>query len=143
MVTPKTPLQDNELQLAKVEFEKFQMLAFRMYAEDHGDLFPTNFDQAASYLSSGMKVEKRVDPDAFEVVKYESSPSVTNPDAIIVREKEPWLTRNGKLVRVYGMADGSVQVIGIPYVRTDSSGKRISYDTFEAWEQAHMVPAPK
>jgi hypothetical protein len=41
------------------------------------------------------------------------------------------------------MADGSVQAIAIPQVNVDSSGRQISYDTFEAWEQAHMVPAAK
>jgi hypothetical protein len=68
---------------------------------------------------------------------------VEYPDAIVLREKEPTPTSNGKMMRFYGMADGSVQAIAIPQVNVDSSGRQISYDTFEAWEQAHMVPAAK
>jgi RNA polymerase sigma factor (sigma-70 family) len=143
MLQPKTPLQEKELHMAKVEFEKRWMLAFRMYADDHGDLFPTNFEQAATFLPPGIKAADRVDPGAFEVVKYDSPPSVTNPDAIVLREKEPTPTPNGKLMRIYGMADGSVQAIAIPQSHTDSTGRQISYDTFEAWEQAHMVSAAK
>jgi type II secretory pathway pseudopilin PulG len=142
-VTPKTPLQNTELRMAKADFEKRWMLAFRMYAMEHGDQYPTNFEQAASFFPPDSRATNRVDPDAFEVVKHESPPSVEYPDAIVLREKEPTPTSNGKMMRFYGMADGSVQAIAIPQVNVDSSGRQISYDTFEAWEQAHMVPAAK
>jgi RNA polymerase sigma factor (sigma-70 family) len=139
--TPKTPLQFRELEMAKVEFEKSWMVAFRIYALEHQGQFPTSFEEAAPFFSADIKAETRVDADQFEVVKHPSVISTTNTDIIMLREKTPSLDGNSRWRRLYGMAEGSVQAISVPRVDTDSTGQRVSYESFEAWEKAHMMPA--
>ncbi len=141
--SPKTPLQLREQTMAKVEFEKSWMLAFRIYAMEHQDQFPASFEQAAAFFPTDAKAETRVDADQFEVFKQPSAVTLTltNQDIIVLREKAPWLDSRGKWTRVYGMANGSVQTISVPMAYTDPNGQRVSRDSFEAWETEHMIPA--
>src|SRR6185295_12114691 len=76
--TPKTSLQSREQTLAKVDFEKSWMLAFRLYAMEHQDQFPTSFEQAAPFFPTDVKMETRVDADQFEVFKQPSAVTLTN-----------------------------------------------------------------
>jgi len=45
----------------------------------------------------------------------------------LIRERSPWTAPSGKSARVYGMGDGSSQV-----VEAD--------DNFQSWEAIHLIP---
>ena len=47
----------------------------------------------------------------------------------LIRERQPWLTANGKWARVYGLADGAA----CP-VETD--------DNFQSWDAQYIIPPP-
>ena len=49
--------------------------------------------------------------------------------------------RDGKLHKIYGMVDGSVQDISMPN-QWRVAGKEINYETFEAFERDHIATSP-
>lgn len=101
------------------------------YAMDHQNQFPTNFAQAASAGPGGSNGPTNPVPDQFEIVYRGSTVAITNPgEVIVLREKQPWLNSDGKWVKVYGNADGSVQVVGMPS-RWRVGGREVNYETFE------------
>jgi len=141
-IRPQTPLQIGEAYMAKVNFGKYWLLAFRMYANEHGNQFPASFDQAASFLPDDFKAENRINPDDFEIV-YQGSVELTNGSQIIaLREKEALPNSSGNLVKVYGMADGSVQQVMMPS-HWQVGGREVSYDSFEAFEKDHIIDPSK
>lgn len=139
----KTPLQADEERIAKAQFARDWLLAFRMYAAEHQDQYPANFQQAASLLKRDSGEPTNMVPNQFEIV-YQGSVNLTNPsEVIILRERKPWQNSDGKWGKIYGLADGSVQTVGMPS-RWTVGGKQINYDSFEAFEKDHIVaPSPK
>jgi RNA polymerase sigma factor (sigma-70 family) len=125
----KTPLQVNEEKIAKIYAGKDWLLAFKEYAMEHQDQFPTNFEQAADL----MRPESKGPSNQFEIV-YQGSSVLTNASEVVVlKEKEPWQDSDGKWFKIYGMVDGSVQTVTTPSRR---------YDSFEAYEKIHVIPPP-
>ena len=121
--------------MARIEFEKSWLLAFRIYASDHNDMFPTNFAEASSIYDGPMNVST----SAFELVYQGSFTALTNPDQVIMlKEKEPSLDERGHWVKVYGMADGSVQTVGMPST-WKLGDQEVTYDSFEAFEKDHIL----
>jgi RNA polymerase sigma factor (sigma-70 family) len=102
-------------------------LAFRIYANDNNEQFPTNFAQIHAELGEQTNFFGDVPLDSFEVVNAGKANGRT-PEAIAGRERTPRPTPSGKWERVYLMADGSVQVTSSP----DGN--------FDSWEQAHPAP---
>ena len=139
----KTPEEIREERIAKANFSKQVLLAFRMFANDNQDLFPTSFAQATPYfptIQSGAGTN--VSADQFEVV-YQGSAVMTNAgDVVVLCEKQPWQNSDGKWCKVYGMADGSVQTVGMPSRWRNQAGQETSYETFEAYEKDHIVVPP-
>lgn len=132
---PKTPLEIEEDKMARVVFAKQWLLTFRIYADDHNDIFPTNFAEAASMYDGPTNVST----NAFELVYQGSFTALTNPDDVIMlKEKEPSLDERGHWVKIYGMADGAVQTLGMP-LRWTARGKKVTYDTFDAFEKDHII----
>jgi RNA polymerase sigma factor (sigma-70 family) len=92
---------------------KQMVFGFGIYAQGHNGQYPTNFDQLEGdkYFptnfpdTDGMKIGF----DNFEFVNA-GSVSGNTPDKIMLREKIARQGPDGNWVRVYGMADGSVQV---------------------------------
>jgi RNA polymerase sigma factor (sigma-70 family) len=138
---PKTPLQMTEAKRAKMTFGHLWVAAFRDYAEKNGDLFPTSFEQAASFIPAKDKAEANLIADHFEIVYQGSVVMPNGGEVVVLREKEPWQDSDGKWCKVYGLADGSSQVVAMPS-RWTVGGKQISYDTFEAFEKDHIIPPP-
>jgi hypothetical protein len=131
--------------IAKLNYAKEWLLAFRLYAAENQGQFPTNFDQAASFLRDQANSEANLKsyeflpntpkfgltPDHFEIVYQGSVAEMTNSQSvIIVREREPWQTEDGSWMRTYGFGDGHSEI----HKATDGN--------FEAWEAQHMIPAP-
>ena len=117
--------QERAFTLLQINTAKISMLGMLMYASDHGDNFPTNFDlaQEGNYFGTdGYKTNL----NAFEIVYRGSMSSVANPaSAIVVRSLQPWQS-NGKWAKAYGFADGHAEVHSVP----DGN--------FDEWEQQHV-----
>lgn len=115
--------------------------AFRAYANKHRDQFPTSFEQAAAFMPADYKAEASLIADQFEIV-YQGSTALPNGEEVVVlREKEPWQDSDGKSVKIYAFVDGHSQVVAMPS-RWTVGGRQVSYDTFEAFENDHIIPPP-
>ena len=157
--TSSTPDSDREEHKAQLErlaatrnLSTARLLsnAIRGYAREHQGEIPTDFDQAATYISKAY--EARVKADAtmvrgldpsgspiqhelprtseFEIVYKGSCHELTNvPEAAVamIRERQSWPTPKGKAARVYVMVDGSAVVVE-------------SDDNFQSWEAEHVLP---
>ncbi|HWX20166.1 MAG TPA: sigma-70 family RNA polymerase sigma factor [Candidatus Binatia bacterium] len=125
---PNSPLPLTQEAFDKMNFSKQMMLAFHQYAEGHGGQFPTNFEQAASFLGDPAQDGRKLTSTQFEIM-YQGSPSaLTNTSQIIVlREKQAVQTPDGGWIRAYAFADGHSEIHKEPEGR------------FEAWEQQHLI----
>jgi hypothetical protein len=117
-----------EQQSNTVETLKILALDFKVYAADHNDQYPTNFDQ---WIQSSSRFVFTNFPggtglDNFEFVNA-GLVNASTPDKIMLRERFPRKNPQGKWQRVYSLASGSVRI------RTSDDGN------FDAFEQQHMV----
>ncbi len=120
--------QQAQMGIAKMNYTKGWTLAFWQYADQNHGQFPTNFDQAASFLPDEAKGQTNLAPDQFEIVYQGSLNEITNPATIIViREKEAWQTLDGGWVRDYSFADGHSEI----HKAVDGN--------FQPWELQHMI----
>jgi RNA polymerase sigma factor (sigma-70 family) len=110
-----------KLQWTSAEIESFQQesrvhinqakqwaLACIMFADDHRNQLPKNFEQLKKYDS---------DPDFshWEIVSGGNWKSLANPsETILLREKESRPSPDGKFTRAYALADGHVQSVSSP-----------------------------
>jgi RNA polymerase sigma factor (sigma-70 family) len=101
-------------------------LAFRIYATEHNDRFPTNLKAAEPYLTDGKL--SQTESNEIEIFYQGPLPELaSDPNQgkfILFRDRQSWPGPDGKPTRVYGMGDGSVQTIE-------------SDDNFKSWEAAH------
>jgi RNA polymerase sigma factor (sigma-70 family) len=112
--------------MAKMNIAKNGLLGFLMFAEDNHDRIPTNFDQAATYFADKNLAETL--SDDFEIVYRGPRQAIANPAKIIlIQERQAWLL-NGKWAKVYGFADGHVEV------QVKANGD------FSAFERQHTLP---
>ena len=118
--------QLHQMAEAKEKDVKALGLAFRMYAGDHNDQFPTNLGAISGYFGKGrLALTGTNEIDLF--YRGPIAELVTNSDQgrfILFRDRQAWAGPDGKPTRVYGMGDGSVQTIE-------------SDDNFQSWERAH------
>jgi len=132
-----------EAGIAKMNYAKYWVLAFHLYAEKNQGRFPASFDHALAYLPEEAKVEMNLAPheflpntpkfgltsDRFELVYSGALSDITNPPSVIVlREKEAW-GENGNWNRAYGFADGHSEI------------HRSVDGNFEPWEKQHQAPS--
>jgi RNA polymerase sigma factor (sigma-70 family) len=123
--------QQKQISIAKMGYTQGWMQALLQYAGQNQGLFPTNFDQAVSFLPDQVKGETNLAPDQFEIVYQGSMNEITNPAAIIViREKEAWQTADGGWVRDYSFADGHSEI------------HKAADGNFQNWEAQHMILPP-
>ncbi|PYK96068.1 MAG: hypothetical protein DME19_20925 [Verrucomicrobia bacterium] len=128
--------------IAKMNYAKYWVLAFQLYAEKNGEHFPAGFEQALPFLPEEAKVEMNLaaheflpntpkyglTPDQYEIVYQGTRSSVANPASVIViREKQAWQTASGRWARTYGFVDGHSEV------HSSDDGN------FEPWEKQHMI----
>jgi RNA polymerase sigma factor (sigma-70 family) len=96
--------------------------AFRIYANDNNNQYPTNLAECSNELGHITNFSGGIPLDTFEMVKVGSA-SDASSWSIMLREKTPRQSPDGSWQRVYLMSDASAQVAIPP----DGN--------FEAWEQ--------
>jgi hypothetical protein len=117
-----------------MEDAKVLGMAFELYESDHQNQSPVNLDQLAPYLAEEAKQGYKTfsGTNQFEIV-YQGSLSNLQGlpwgSVAVVRDQQPWLGPNGKMMRVYGFADGHSQIVG-------------SDDNFQAYESQHVIMPP-
>ena len=114
----------------------------RLYAMEHNDQFPTNFEQFKPQLDNSLGYSKEytnsfslggVDLHSFEfvnggAVKNASAPEF--PNLPVLRERLARQAPDGSWNRIYLFADGSAHIA-------------TSYDgNFESWEKANTYAPP-
>jgi hypothetical protein len=99
------------------------------YAMEHQGLFPTNTDQVASYLQPGGMPLTGTNQFDFVYQGTLNDLKGIPPQAVVVmRDRQTWTAPSGKSARVYGMADGTGQIVE-------------SDDNFKSWEAEHVLPS--
>jgi len=109
------------------------------YARMHQGIFPLSLDQVTSYLPRPLDQNSEPWDDApvsgtndFEIVFQGTTNDLANipPRRIaLIRERQAWLTPDGKWARTYGYADGRAETV-------------TSDDNFQSWDALHIVPPP-
>ena len=124
---PDAMQDEKEIGIAKMNYTKYWMLAFILYADEHQGQFPVTFDSAESFFPPEAKGQPNIRSDQFEIMYQGKVDEVTSPATIIViREKEAWQL-NGGWVKTYGFADGHCEV------------HRAVDGDFGPWESQHMM----
>lgn len=130
--TPNSPEYNQQVsQMAAVKPTDARNLApaFCMYAHDHQNQVPSNLDQVAPYLRKGMSL---TGTNEFDIVYQGSLDELKNiplSSVALIRGRQAWIGPSGKMTRVYGLADGSGQIVA-------------SDDNFQSWEAEHVIPPP-
>jgi hypothetical protein len=103
------------------------LLAFIMFADGNQQQFPTSFAQAAPFLKEGLApIEMN-----FEIVYVGSITNITNAaTTIVLRQRHPSQTRDGKWQKAYGFADGHAEIHVEPA------------DNFDEWESQRIIAPP-
>jgi hypothetical protein len=112
--------------------------ALRKYADEHQAEFPLNLEEIARYLPKSLEADAPPWANAplsgtndFEIVYQGSQNDLTNIPTrrvALIRERQPWLTADGKWARAYGYVDGSAETVE-------------SDDDFQSWDAQHIIPA--
>ena len=100
-----------------------------MFTTDNNDMFPTNADQLSRYFKGDALEKLKAN---FDLLYPASMSDITNfPQTILLREKKPWQTEDGRWAKAYGFADGHAEI------HPDPDGN------FDVWEQQHIILAPQ
>jgi RNA polymerase sigma factor (sigma-70 family) len=136
LAKPKSPIQTKEDAMVRMNSTKDWLIGFYQYAEKNQGQFPTNFDLAIPFVSQETRNSGNSITDQFEIV-FQGSPSTLEKpqDTIVLREKEAWETaptadRKGKWAKMYGFADGHIEI------------HQERENDFEAYEKQHLFPPP-
>jgi hypothetical protein len=117
--------------MARVSFNKNWLLAFILYANENKGQFPKDFEQALPFAPDDAKNQSDANTNQFQIVYQGALSAITNAaDTIVLEEVEPWDTQLGKWAKIYGFADGHVEV----HSQVDNN--------FDAFEQQHIIPPP-
>lgn len=117
-----------QMAMAKLSDAKMLMLVMIIYANEHQNQIPTDFNQTSNYLSA--PGNPYTGTNQFELVVHGSIDSITNASSTIAaREMAPWYS-NGKWFKAYGFADGHAEL------HTEPTGN------FDEWEKQRMMPPP-
>jgi hypothetical protein len=80
-----------------------------MYANKHQNQLPENFEELKT------NAPKEVSNSNWEIVSGGNWKNFANPSqTILLREKESRRSPDGKFVKIYALADGSVQLVSSP-----------------------------
>jgi len=100
------PSQPFEARQIKIVNDLKQLnLAARLWANDNEDKFPTELSQMTNQLPANF------DPSLFEFYPHARPVSETEPEMILFHEKQPRQGPDGRWVKAYALADGSVQLV--------------------------------
>ncbi len=114
--------------MLKMTHSRNWTLAMMMYAADHQDQVPADFEQAKEFLNGKDKGEVVAAADQFEIVYQGRWSGVKDPSkTVVLREKQAHQLPGGKWAKVYGFADGHSEV------HKEADGN------FDAWEKEHIL----
>lgn len=109
----RTPEQQLEYQtgIDRLNFSKQWMLAIYMYTEAQGGVVPTELADAAPYLSESGEPIEALSAEDLEIVYSGRLDAISDPArTIVLRERDPRPTPDGKWTRAYGFADGHTEI---------------------------------
>lgn len=110
-------------------------LFWHMYALDHNEHFPTNFEQTAEMRVEGLQSELEFGTNNFDILYHGRTASGLGPphvaSLLLFRDKQARRSPTGDWVRVYGFIDGHTEAHAEP----DEA-------RFAAWEAEHIFAAP-
>jgi hypothetical protein len=111
--------------------------AMQRYAREHEGVFPLSLDLVTSYLPPPLTQNSKSWENApvsgtndFEIVYQGGTNELANIPLrriALIRERQPWLTPDGKWARTYGYVDGDGEI--------DTSD-----DNFQSWDALHIIP---
>jgi RNA polymerase sigma factor (sigma-70 family) len=117
--------QQQAFAIQEINISRQLVLGLIMYANDHENQFPTNFDQAGSYYGNSDFL--RTNQNRFELTYQGSWTNLASPSsAIVIRETQPFM-RGDKWLKTYAFADGHSEVHSV----VDGN--------FDEWEQQHAA----
>jgi RNA polymerase sigma factor (sigma-70 family) len=121
--------QQRQLAIQKLNDAKQGVLSFLLFAADHQQQYPTNFEEVTTY--SNPDFVSHVETN-FDLVYSGSSTAITNPaSTIVLMEKQAWQTVDGSWMKTYGFADGHAEI----HKQPDGN--------FADWESQRIIqPAP-
>jgi len=123
--------EDQKWGIGRMNYTRHWLIAFDNFANDHGKRFPNNFDEARQYFAKEEITETNFTEEQFEILYRGPATNITSPSLVIVlREKQPRRSYDGKLSRAYGFADGHSEVT----LGRDGN--------FDAWEKRHIILPP-
>jgi DNA-directed RNA polymerase specialized sigma24 family protein len=124
---------------ARERHAKIVGYAFRMYANNHLDQFPSDFAQVIPYMDEALRADMNPgdvlrDRDQFiaqvtnrfEIVYTGSTTNEADTSKILFREKQATQASDGTWIKAYCFVDGSGQL------HSEPDGN------FESWEKQHM-----
>jgi ElaB/YqjD/DUF883 family membrane-anchored ribosome-binding protein len=100
---------------------------FLMYVSDHQGRFPSSFEQVAPYLRK--KKMSLSGTNQFDIVfrgSLDDLKGIPRGAVAVVRDGQTWIAPSGKQARVYGLANGTSEIVE-------------SDDDFKAWEAEHII----
>jgi hypothetical protein len=100
---------------------------FAMYASDHQGRFPTSFEEVATYLRKQKMPLSGT--NQFDIVYHGSLDElkdIPRGAVAVIRGQQSWIAPSGKQARVYGLANGSSEIVE-------------SDDDFKAWEAERII----
>src|SRR5207249_4837800 len=99
--------EDRKWAIARLNYTRQWLLAFRTFADKNHDQFPTSFEEARPFLSNEAAAETNLTAGQFEILYRGPATNITSPSLVVVlREKEPRRGYDGRLSRAHGFADG-------------------------------------
>ena len=127
----ETMEQERELAIDRMTYTRQWVLAFILFADKNHNLYPSGFDEARPFLPAQDAAETNLTTGQFEILYQGPLTNITAPAlTVVLREKQPRRSYNGKWSRAYGFADGHSEITSSP----DGN--------FDAWEQRHIIPPP-
>jgi RNA polymerase sigma factor (sigma-70 family) len=122
--------QAQQEKMARLTHGRNWMLSFIMFANDNKGQFPTNFQQAMSYVAIENASEMAATTNQFEIMYKGSINKITNPsETIVVREQQGWQAPDGGWFKMYAFADGHSEL----HKAIDGN--------FDAYEREHIQKA--
>jgi RNA polymerase sigma factor (sigma-70 family) len=104
----------------RINQAKQEAIAFIMYANKQQNQLPKSFDD--------LKDNAPEDLSNWEIVSGGNWKSFANPSqTILFREKEPRPSPDGKFLKIYALADGSVQLVASPDEDFAASEKKFGF----------------
>ena len=121
---------DRETQHRMQDLKKWGLM-FRIYSDRHNGQFPDTWDQVAENIPARERPAfLQFARENFEITYHGTDEAMSNRvDAILFRERQPRMSPEGKLIKTYGLLDGSARVLSQPGVN------------FETFERENIIPA--